>query len=205
MTILYLVIIKFNSAVFKMYVSERTKEIGILVVLSLITTVIVITTIVIITNITGNQELINQMLQNTAEGQIEAISITVGGPFGMWFIALLGIWYVRSKIHPSDKIELYLRFSRREFTQPGETIIHPPSSNSAFREARCYFSIFSNDDPIIEDKEVKRIHIDQNLGPYISIRQPAVENPQITVKMTYRGRTWDSHSYTPFRGFCELQ
>jgi hypothetical protein len=189
----------------KMYVSERTKEICILVVLSLITTMIVITTIVIVTIITGNQELINQMLQNTAEGKIEAISITVGGPFGMWFIALWGIWYARSKIQITDKIELYLRFSKNELTQPGETLIHPPSSNSAYKDAKCYFSIFSNDKPIIEDKEVNRIHIDQNLGPYFSISQPAVENPQITVKLTYKGRTWDSHSYTPYRGFCELQ
>ncbi len=198
-------LMKNNLLVYKMYLSERTKEICIMVGLSLIITVAVVAMIVFTALITGNQELINQMLQNTAEGEFESFAITVVGPFGMWFISLLIIGYLRRNIHTTDKVILYLRFSETELTLSGDSIVHPPSSNSAFNQAKCYFSIFSHDQPIIEDKEVSRIHIDQIHGPYISIRQPAVENPQITVKLTYQGRTWDSHSYTPYRGTCNLQ
>ncbi|MHA2294100.1 MAG: hypothetical protein ACXACK_18220 [Candidatus Hodarchaeales archaeon] len=183
------------------YIRPRTKELIVLTLISLLVAIGVVFLIILIFIISGNQNLLTQMLESTAEGQIAAIGITAGGPFGMWVIAFLVIIYARKEEDPSlGVIRLYLRFKLDDIRKG---VV--PSTPSHFNNAQCSYSIFSDGNQVSSNNQAI-ILFQRYVGPYISVQAPGIQNPVFTVTLEYQGQTLHSKSsYEPTRGEVTLQ
>jgi len=154
--------------------------------------------ILLIFVVSGHQDLLSQMLQSTAKGELSGVAFTAGGPFGMWVIAFL-LFRHTTRAPPPGSIKLFLRFPEPNPQVP------PPSQPAHFRDADCWYSIFSNGEKVGSDTQVM-IQIDKDVGaPYIYVKAPAIENPEFQVRLKYREHEWFSDSYSPKKGDVDLR
>lgn len=166
---------------------------------SLIIVVIIVSVILGIFKVSGNQESLTQFLSSTAEGEIGGLTITVGGPFGMWVIAFILLRRVLKET-PLGSIKLFINFEDLG-TSPPTTPIH-------FQNARCFYSILSNGEEV-ETNKVARVQFQrvnpQIQVPYIYVSAPSIENPEFQVRIDYNQNEWFSDSYSPKTGRVEMR
>ncbi len=177
--------------------NPRTAETLTLALGALLIAVVIIGLILLIFFLSGHEELLLEMLQSTAKGEFLGVAFTAGGPFGMWVIATLILLLIRKRI-PLRSIKLFLNFPEPDPQVP------PPSQPAHFRNAKCWYSIFSNGRQVVLDKKVT-IQVDTDAGPYIYVQTPGIENPEFQVKLVYVGREWFSDSYSPKKGSVDLR
>jgi hypothetical protein len=178
--------------------SPRIKETLNLSLLALAVVSVVVGLILLIFKISGQQDLLSQMLQSTAEGKISGVAFTAGGPFGMWIIAFLVLRYSIGSA-PLGSIKLYLRFPDPQTAPP----THPADLSAAI----CSYSVFSDGEEITTKRaNIQTDQVDQNFyAPYIYVRAPRIDNPEFQVKLEFRGDEWLSDSYSPKKGSVDLQ
>lgn len=166
--------------------------------MALVVVVVVVGLILLIFNISGNQELLDRLLQSTAEGQLLGIALTAGGPFGMWVIAFL-LFRNSMRATPMGSIKLFLRFP--------ESDVSPPSRPSEFQNSVCSYVIFSNGEKVSE--ETTTVQTDQMASdvyvPYIYVKAPKIDNPEFQVKLKHQGEEWLSDSFSPTKGSVDLR
>lgn len=169
-----------------------TKEIITLALISLVIVVIIILLILLIFLFSGHKGLLEQMLQSTAKGEIYGTSFTVYGPFSMWIIAY---FVLRIKSAPVEPIKLYLHFP--------DSRVPPPESNVQFKNADCWYSIFSDGNQVKPEK--KAIIQNEVSGPYIYVNPQRIKNPEFQVRLKYVENDWLSDSYSPLKGSVDLR
>lgn len=182
--------------------NPRTEETISLALIALVIVGAVVSLILLIFRLSGHQDLLSQMLQSTAKGELFGVAFTAGGPFGMWVIAFILLWYPISGASLGP-IKLFLRF-------PGAQEKSPPSQSPDFRETTCWYSIYNGSEILKRDKEVQILSdtVDREKGtvaPYIYVKAPRIENPVIEVRLEYKGKEWVSDSYPVKEGEMSLQ
>jgi len=170
--------------------NPRTGEIITITLVSLAIVSVVVGLILLIFMLSGHQDLLSQMLQNTAKGEVLSVAFTAGGPFGMWIITFILIRYTISGI-PLVTMKIFLHFPKPQQA--------PPSKPSDFRNAKCWYSIFSDGTKVINDTEVTILAdlVDRERNvyvPYIYVKDPGIENPEFQFKLEYGGQEWYSDS-----------
>lgn len=159
---------------------------------------VIVVLILLIFLLSGSQDLLSEMLNSTAKGELFGVAFTAGGPFGMWVIIFL-LFLVYTKRHaPLGSIKLLLNF---QDTNPQKT---PPSQPAHFHNVKCWYSVFSNGQKVVHDKK-ERVQIDRDAGPYIYVQAPRIENPEFQVKLEYRDQKWFSDTYSPKKGWVYLR
>lgn len=182
--------LKLNWGIFDM--RSDIKEIITLALISLVVVVIIILLILLIFLFSGHEGLLEQMLQSTAKGEIPGTSFTVYGPFSMWIIAYFVLWI---KSAPVESIKLYLNFP--------DSRVPPPESNDQFRNADCWYTIFSDGNQV---KPEKKAIIQKDVsGPYIYANPQRIKNPEFQVRLKYIEHEWISDSYSPLKGRVYLR
>lgn len=164
------------------------------VLLSLTIVCVIFGLILILFEVTGNIELISQLLQSTAEGEIAGLTFTTIGPFGMFVISFYMLRYTRRET-PLWPIKLWLYFSDEDHPVP------PPSQPIEFSEASCRYTVYSND-RIVRTVDVN-IRFEQR-SPYIYVSAPEVDNPELEVRLEYGGHEFISESFSPKVGRVTL-
>lgn len=157
---------------------------------------IIVCLILVIFLISGQEQLLVEMLQSTVKGELVGIAFTAGGPFGMWVITILILYLIKKRV-PLKSMQIFLSFEP-ESQKP------LPSCSAHFQSAKCSYSILSEGQRIGSKKEVP-IQIDQYAGPYIYVRSSEIENSEYEIKLEYGGYEWFSDSYSPKRGRVSLQ
>ena len=169
------------------------KEIITLALISLVIVVIIILLILLIFLFSGHKGLLEQMLQNTARGEIFGTSFTVYGPFSMWIIAYLVLKFKSTQV---ESIKLYLNFP--------DSRVPPPESYVQFKNADCWYSIFSDGNKVKPETKVP-IQNDNVSGPYIYVNPERFKNPEFQVKLKYLENDFYSDSYSPLKGRVDLR
>lgn len=177
--------------------NPRAAETLTLALIALLIAAVMVGLILLIFLLSGHQELLSQMLQSTAKGELFGVAFTAGGPFGMWVIATLILLLIRKRVRLRS-IKLFLRFPE------SNPQVLPPSRPAHFDNAACWYSIFTNGQKVVHDKKAT-IHTDEDAGPYIYVQAPGVENPEFQVRLQYRDREWVSDSYSPKKGSVNLR
>ena len=182
----------------KIQMNPRIRETMALTFMALVVVAVVVGLILLIFNVSGNQELLDQLLQSTAEGELFGIALTAGGPFGMWVIAFL-LFRSAVKGSPMGSIKLFLRFP--------ESGVSPPTRPSEFRNSVCSYVIFSHGEKVTE--EITIIQTDQISSdvyvPYIYVKAPKIDDPEFQIKLEHQGEEWLSDSYSPKKGSVDLR
>jgi phosphotransferase system glucose/maltose/N-acetylglucosamine-specific IIC component len=176
----------------------NTRETIILALIALLIAGTVVGLILVIFLLSGHQDLLSQMLQSTAKGELFGVTFTAGGPFGMWVIAFLLFRYtIKGALIRS--VKLILRFP--------DSQVPPPSQPADFRNAECQYLIFSNGHKVNEKKvTIQTDQIDENVYmPYIYVKVPKIENPEFQISLKYEGEEWLSDSYSPKKGNVDLR
>ncbi|MBA7600807.1 hypothetical protein ES703_07867 [subsurface metagenome] len=174
--------------------NPRTKDTIIYSFASLVIVCVVVLLIVGIVIRTGHDDLLTQFFQNTAKGNIGGLSISVGGPFGMWVITYL-VLQKYSRETPLGSIKLYLRF-----VNPTPAL---PTLPAHYLQAQCSYTIYSNGNEIESGKNanVQFQQTSPNVQmPYIYVNAPGVNDPEFQVTLEYQGNEWISDSYSPKTG-----
>jgi hypothetical protein len=169
---------------------------------ALVIVCVIVVLILLIFLLSGSQDLLTEMLNSTAKGELFGVAFTAGGPFGMWFIIFfLFLLYTKSytKRHaPLGSIKLLLNF------QDINSQKTPPSQTDHFHNVKCWYSVFSNGQKVVNDKK-ERVQIDRDAGPYIYVQAPRIENPEFEVRLEYRDQRWFSDTYSPKKGWVYLR
>lgn len=165
--------------------------------LSLLPPCLVVGLILLLYLVTGQITLVDQLLQSTAEGDLGGIAFTAGGPFAMFVISYLLLYYSSDRIGALGAIKLYLYFP--ELVHP----VGPPSQPADFDKAICWYKVFSDDEEI-KPREEANIRF-QDMLPYIYVSAPKIENPEFQVRLEYNGHEWISDSFTPKTGRVPLR
>lgn len=173
--------------------NPRIREALILALVALAVVIAVIGLILLIFQISGHQDLLVQMLESTAEGELFGIGFTAGGPFGMWIIAFLLLKYCM-KGAVLGVFELVLRFPQS--TSP------PPTTPSDFKKTKCHYLIFSNGRKLREKSATIQSHnlFDGSYIPFLYVKVPRIEKTEVQVFLEYKGKEWISSSYSPQKG-----
>ena len=180
--------------------TPRARETVLLAVISLLIAAVIVGLILVVFLVSGNQELLSQMLQNTVEGELLGIIFTAGGPFGMWVIAFVLLIYILKRSQSLGAIRLMLRFP--------DSPTPPPSQPAHFNQAKCWYSVFSNGQTKFMEQEVPILTIQSSPGvyaPYIYVKAPGVEDPEFQVRLEYEQTEWFSDSYSPKKGGVDLR
>lgn len=183
--------------------NPRTVEYLILAFVPLAIVCVVVGLIMAIFMLSGHEELLTQMLQATARGELSGVAFTAGGPFAMWIAAFV-LFRHATKGAPPGSVRLNLHFAQddRDLQSP------PPSEPAHFHRSTCWYSVFSGDQKVDEDKKVT-VHTDQvdrgHYVPYIYVEVPKIEDPLFQVRLEYGGREWISDSYSPRKGVANLR
>jgi hypothetical protein len=153
----------------------------------------------LIFHVTGNQELISQMLQSSAKGEIGGITFTAFGPFSMWIITIVILKYGFFR-YISRNQKLVLHFPLKNPT--------PPNTPHDFNKVSCTYSIFHNNQKVVTDKPVT-VHTEkmQHGGyiPYIYIENTTYDDALVQVSLKFGTDEWISDSYSPNKGDIDLQ
>jgi hypothetical protein len=183
--------------------NPRIKDAITLAIIALGIVAAVILIILLIFWVSGNQDLLLQMLQSTAKGELFGMAFTAVGPFGMWLIVFLFLSWRSTKHIPSGSIKLWL-----SFPEPQE--VPYPSKPVHFRKAKCWYSIYSNGKQVESDKVVP-VHtylmdkVENIYRPYIYVEAPGIENPVFQIGLKYEDHEWYSDSYSHTVGEVNLE
>lgn len=182
--------------------TPRTRETISLALISLVIVGVIVGFILLIFWVSGHQDLLSQMLQSTAKGELFGVAFTAGGPFGMWIIAFILLRYAIKGVSLGP-IKLFLRF-------PAAQGKSPPSRLADFRKAKCWYSIRNGSKIVERDKKVQILSViadkeKSSVAPYIYVKAPIIENPLIEVRLEYEGKEWLSDSYPVKEGDLNLQ
>jgi hypothetical protein len=156
--------------------------------------IIAIILIIIIFLISGNQELLDSMLQGTVKGEISGLTIFAVGPFAIW----LGTFIVisLSKEPPIKRIKLMIDFADD---------IHgtPPTKRVELQKTICLYTILDSNQPITDEQKVPIRFDDLGSGrssPFIFVDVRSVVNPMSELKLRYKNDEWLGDSYSIKRG-----
>lgn len=178
--------------------SQQIRETITLAIVSLLIAAVAVGLILTVFLFSGHENLLKEMLQSTAEGKIEEVAFTAGGPFGMWVIAFLMLRFAMRKTKLYS-IKLFLRFP--------DSLPQPPVRPTEFRNAKCWYVTLSNGQEI-DRKDVTiqtdQIHKDVYV-PYIYVEPSKIENPEFQVFLEYESEEWLSDSYSPKKGSIDLR
>ncbi|MFX0199100.1 MAG: hypothetical protein ACFFCW_23505 [Candidatus Hodarchaeota archaeon] len=177
---------------------SRIEEAVTLALYALIIVAVVVGLILSIFLVSGHKDLLSQMLQSTAKGELSGVAFTAGGPFAMWIAAFILLGFTAREA-PLGTIRLLFCFPDPEMP--------PPSKPADFRNAKCWYLVFSNGMRIGEEPVTIHTHqIDRNIYvPYVYVKARRIENPTFQIRMEYGGRDWFSDSYSPKEGGVDLR
>ena len=182
---------------------NRTVEALITPLVALGITAGIVLLILLIFVLSGQEQLLVQMVQSTAKGEFLGVAFTAGGPFGMWIIATLLLVLVKRRVPPRE-VELGLVL-RAQDPQPPY-----PLTRAEFHRAKCSYFVKSSGE---EDKPYKDVEIhcgkvedDKASFDHFFIYVPIleVEKPVYKFRLEYEDNEWKGDSYSPWKSRLEL-
>ena len=155
------------------------KETIILTIVAMGIVTFVILIILLIFWVSGNQSLLEDMLQVTVEGGIAGATFSAAGPLGMWILIFYILKWSAKKYKPPGSLKLFLCRSPETGQEQNNPLELPDPHNT-----KCWYTIWDGAhpelDPLVRDREA-RIQTKEGFS-YINIEDPGVTNPFEEVK-----------------------